>query len=323
MPRTQYSSAQAGTAQTPRGAGHPPAKRQGIRDYHRRTRAATRIAGIHECFIGAAITIKAMRIPLFHVDAFTREPFRGNPATVCPLDVWLDDELLRKVAAENNLSETAFFVPSSGHYDLRWFTPRGEVKLCGHGTLASAYVLLNLLQSGVQGVRFETRFSGPLTVRKEGELFAMDFPAMFATTCANPPNELLPALGPAPPSSALMELNETYIVVYDDESAIQNMRPDFARLERLHPFVVAVTAPGECVDFVSRYFKPSYGMPEDPVTGSAHCALAPYWAQRLGKSQLHARQLSERGGELWCEVAGNRVILMGNAVLTMQGTLTI
>jgi PhzF family phenazine biosynthesis protein len=279
-------------------------------------------------FIATAITIKAMRIPLFHVDAFTNEPFRGNPAAVCPLDAWLDDELLRKVAAENNLSETAFFVPKSGQfgenlYDLRWFTPRGEVKLCGHATLASAFVLLKLLQSGLHEVRFVTRFSGTLTVRKDDEIFAMDFPAMFAKPCANVPDALISALGPGPRPLELMEMNDTYIAVYDNASTIQNMRPDFARLERLHPFVASVTAPGDEVDFVSRYFKPSYGMPEDPVTGSAHCALTPYWAQRLGKTQLDARQLSERGGELWCDLAGSRVILKGNAVLTMQGTLTI
>jgi PhzF family phenazine biosynthesis protein len=281
---------------------------------------------VHQVFIATAITIKAMRIPLFHVDAFTNQLFRGNPAAICLLHAWLDDELLRKVAAENNLSETAFIVPKYGRsaddYDLRWFTPRGEVRLCGHATLASAYVLLNLLHPGRQEVRFETRFSGILTVRKIGELFAMDFPALFPKACANAPDALISALAPTPPS-ALLEVNDTYIVVYDDADTIQNMRPDFARLERLHPFVVTVTAPGHDVDFVSRYFKPSYGMPEDPVTGSAHCALTPYWAERLGKTELHAWQLSERGGELWCEMAGNRVILKGNAVLTMQGTLTI
>jgi len=278
-------------------------------------------------FVATAITIKTMRIPVFHVDAFTNQLLRGNPAAVCPLDAWLDDELLRKVAAENNLSETAFFVPERGKSgenscDLRWFTPRCEVKLCGHATLASAFVLLKLMQFGPHEVRFETRFSGTLTVRKEGEIFAMDFPAMFAKPCMNVPDALISALG-GPQPSQVMEVNETYFAVYDNARAIQNMRPDFARLERLHPFVVSVTAPGNDVDFVSRYFKPSYGMPEDPVTGSAHCALTPYWAQRLDKTQLHARQLSERGGELWCEIAGNQVILKGDAVLTLQGTLTI
>jgi PhzF family phenazine biosynthesis protein len=264
-----------------------------------------------------------MRIPRFHVNAFTREPFRGNPAAVCPLENWLDDQILRKVAAENNLSETAFFVPESGHYELRWFTPRGEVKLCGHATLASAYVLLNLLQSRLDTVRFETRQSGTLTVRRDDDLLAMDLPALFPKDCEALPESLVPALGAGPRPSALLEVNQIYFAVYDNETAIRSIRPDFSRLELLHPFVVAVTAPGETVDFVSRYFKPSYGMPEDPVTGSAHCALTAYWSERLGKSSLHARQLSERGGELWCEMAGDRVVLKGNAVLTLQGMLEI
>jgi PhzF family phenazine biosynthesis protein len=264
-----------------------------------------------------------MRVSVFHVDAFTHEPFRGNPAAVCPLQAWLDDESLRKVAAENNLSETAFFVPGTGSYGLRWFTPRGEVKLCGHATLGAAYVVLNVLAPGLDLVRFETRHSGVLTVCRDGDLFSMNFPALSPKSCASPPKSLVEALGTSLSEVRVLEVNDIYIVIFEDESTIQNLRPDFSRLELLHPAVVAVTAPGQKVDFVSRYFKPSYGMPEDPVTGSAHCALAPYWAARLGKSQLHARQLSQRGGELWCDMAGDRVILKGNAVLTMQGTLEI
>ena len=264
-----------------------------------------------------------MRIPLFHLNAFTNRPFSGNPAAVCPLQQWLDDGLLRKVAAENNLSDTAFFVPQNGHYDLRWFTPRCEVRLCGHATLASAYVVLNLLQPGLQEVRFETRHSGALTVSKDGDMFAMDFPAIFGKTCANPPQALARGLGPGPLPSTLLESNQIYIPVYETEYAIRNIRPDFAILEQLHPLAVAVTAPGRKSDFVSRYFAPSYGVPEDPVTGSAHSALTPYWAERLGKTHLHARQVSECGGELWCEMAGERVIIKGNAVLTLQGSLQI
>jgi PhzF family phenazine biosynthesis protein len=267
------------------------------------------------------ITMRKMRIPLFRVDAFTKQPFRGNPAAVCPLQEWLDDELLLKVAAENNLSETAFFVSRGKHYDLRWFTPRCEVRLCGHATLASAYVILNLLQASLQTVRFETRLSGPLTVSKDGEKLAMDFPGMFAKACASLPEALIQGLGTAPHPSNLLEANDTYIAVYENQATIQNIRPDFARLEELHPFAVAVTATGDESDFVSRYFAPTYGIPEDPVTGSAHCALTPYWSQRLGKTHLYARQLSERGGELWCQMAGQRVVIKGNAVLTLQGTL--
>jgi len=269
-----------------------------------------------------------MRVPLFHVDAFIGRAFTGNPAAVCLLDAWLDDESLRKVAAENNLSETAFLVPrpdlpGAGHFDLRWFTPRREVKLCGHATLASAFVVLSLLEPKLDTARFETRFSGTITIHKEGGMFSMDFPAFLPRSCASPPDILISALGPGPHPSRILEANDTYILIYDHESAIKNMQPDFSRLELLHPSTVAVTAPGLEADFVSRYFKPSYGMPEDPVTGSVHCALAPYWSERLGKLNLHARQLSERGGELWCELAGSRVVLKGHAVLTLQGTLVL
>jgi PhzF family phenazine biosynthesis protein len=264
-----------------------------------------------------------MRIPVFHVDAFTNKLFRGNPAAVCPLQAWLDDETLRKVAAENNLSETAFFVPGSARYDLRWFTPRGEVRLCGHATLGAAHVVLNLLTPESNMVQFETRHSGVLTVCRDGDWFSMNFPALLPRDCPTLPNGLIQALGALSQQVQVLEVNDIYIVVFKDESTIQDLGPDFSRLELFHPAVVAVTAPGQKVDFVSRYFKPSYGMPEDPVTGSAHCALTPYWAERLGKLQLHARQLSERGGELWCEMAGDRVILRGNAVLTMQGAFDI
>lgn len=263
-----------------------------------------------------------MRITLYHVDAFTARAFAGNPAAVCPLNAWLDDDLLLKVAAENNLSETAFFVPIGKDYELRWFTPRCEVKLCGHATLASGFVVLNLLRPELETVRFETRHSGTLTVRRQGELFSMDFPAMSPEPCANPPSDLMRALGSELPLE-VVEAHETYIAVYDSESAIRNIRPDFSRLERLHPFTVGLTAAGNEVDFVSRYFAPSYGIPEDPVTGSVHCILTPYWARRLGKKLFHARQVSERGGELWCEAAGGRVILRGAAVLTLQGSLLV
>jgi PhzF family phenazine biosynthesis protein len=262
-----------------------------------------------------------MQIPLFHVDAFAYQPFSGNPAAVCPLSSWLDDDRLRKVAAENNLSETAFLVPRDQGYDLRWFTPRCEVSLCGHATLAAGYVVLNLLEPGLETVRFQTRVSWPLSVRREGDFVSMDFPAMSPKTCGNVPNDLLQGLGSQP--CEVLEVNDTYLAVYDSQDAIRKIRPDFALLERLHPCAVSVTAPGKAVNFVSRYFAPSYGIPEDPVTGSAHCVLTPYWTVRLGKSKLHAWQLSERGGELWCEMVGDRIILEGRAVLTMKGSLSI
>jgi predicted PhzF superfamily epimerase YddE/YHI9 len=265
-----------------------------------------------------------MSLPLFHVDAFTDRPFAGNPAAVCPLETWPEDDLLRAIAAENNLSETAYFVAESDHFRLRWFTPQCEVNLCGHATLASAFVLLNILEPQRELVHFKTR-SGPLTVRRDGDMFAMDFPALPPWKCALPPHELIVGLGAGTSFIPLsvVQLKDNYFVIYQSEEEVRSLRPDFRELEKLHPAGVAVTAPGKNVDFVSRYFAPSYGIPEDPVTGSTHCSLTPYWAERLGKNKLHARQVSERGGELWCELAGDRVVIQGNAVLTLQGSLLI
>ncbi len=268
---------------------------------------------------------------IFHVDAFAAKPFEGNPAAVCPLDAWLDDDRLRQVAAENNLSETAFLVARSGvasnvhhgHYELRWFTPRCEVQLCGHATLASGFVVLNIFDPGRKSVRFETRHSGALTVSRDGDLLAMDFPAIRPRACPNPPEKLFRALGAAPVPLTVIEGNSKYLAVYESEQVVRDIRPDFTLLEQLHPFTVGITAPGKQSDFVSRYFAPSYGVPEDSVTGSAHCTLTPYWSSRLGKTHLHARQVSERGGELWCEMRGERVVLKGNAVLTLRGELLL
>jgi PhzF family phenazine biosynthesis protein len=262
-----------------------------------------------------------MYLPVFHVDAFTNKPFQGNPAAVCPLNQWLDDDLLRAVAAENNLSETAYFVPEDDQYALRWFTPRCEVQLCGHATLASALVIMQIVSPDRTSVRFSTRFSGTLAVLRAADLLAMDLPAKPPWNCAHPPGDLMDGLGVTPTS--VMQVEDNYFAVYEQEEDIRRIRPDLSLLEKLHPAGVAVTAPGNDSDFVSRYFAPSYGIPEDPVTGSTHCSLAPYWAGRLGKSSLHARQVSERGGELWCEVQGERVIVKGNAVLTLRGELLI
>jgi len=263
-----------------------------------------------------------MQLAVYHFDAFTDQPFGGNPAAVCPLGSWLDDETLRKVAAENNLSATAFFVPKGPVYELRWFTPVCEIRLCGHATLAAGFVILNELSPDAIEVLFETRFSGRLTVRKESNQFCMDFPALPPCRTAGD-NQLMEALGQPGTPRVVLEANDTFVAVFDEPDSVANFQPKFERLEKLHPRAVVITAPGKDVDFVSRYFAPSYGVPEDPVTGSAHCILTPYWAKRLGKSGLRARQLSERGGELWCEIAGDRVILKAGAVLTMQATLTI
>jgi PhzF family phenazine biosynthesis protein len=234
---------------------------------------------------------------------------------------WLDDEWLLAVAAENNLSETAYFVPRGDSYELRWFTPRCEAKLCGHATLASAFVLMQILASGCNSVRFETRFSGALTVSRDGDFMAMDFPSLAPWPCAAPTAALVEGLGKTP--AEVVQIEDNYFAVYESEQDVKNIRPDFRLLEKLHPAGVAITAPGTDADFVSRYFAPSYGIPEDPVTGSTHCSLAPYWARRLGKASLHARQVSARGGEMWCEVKGERVILKGQAVLTLRGELLI
>ena len=266
-----------------------------------------------------------MQVPLFHLDAFTDQAFAGNPAAVCLLNSWLDDAWLLKVAAENNLSATAFLVPleggGGGGFELRWFTPRCEVRLCGHATLASAYVVLKLLSAGLGAVQFQTRFGGTLIVREEGDSLAMDFPALYPQPCKETPASLARALGAYP--SQVLEVNDIYVCVFEDEDAIRRIHPDSTLLEQLHPFAVSITAPGKEADFVSRYFAPSYGVAEDPVTGSAHCALAPYWAKRLGKTCLIAQQLSERSGQLSCELAGQRVLLRGKAVLVLQGFLTI
>jgi predicted PhzF superfamily epimerase YddE/YHI9 len=257
---------------------------------------------------------------LFQVDAFADAVFRGNPAAVCPLQSWLDEQQMQAIAQENNLSETAFFVPRDGVYDLRWFTPRAEVDLCGHATLASAFVLFSLLDHGGDVAPFETR-SGRLEVRRDGDLLVMDFPSLPPTSCSDPPAALLAGL-PARPSIVVQSAFD-YIAVYDEAETVRSLQPDLTQLETLESRGVVVTAPGDEVDFVSRYFAPRFGIPEDPVTGSTHSTLVPYWAERLGKSSLHARQLSQRGGELFCKALGERVEIAGRCALYLDGTICL
>ena len=258
-----------------------------------------------------------MKLPIFQVDAFANRVFAGNPAAVVLLEEWLPDEVLQGIAMENNLSETAFVVPRGGFFELRWFTPMVEVDLCGHATLASAYVLFR--QGHASGeIVFETE-SGTLTVRQEGELLAMDFPARPPRPIAGNAS-VTACLGAAP---AELHAARDLLAVFATQADVAALEPDFAALAGLDEFAVIVTAPGDACDFVSRFFAPAVGIPEDPVTGSAHCTLAPYWSERLGKSELHARQISARGGELFCEHRGDRVVLKGQAVEYLRGEIRV
>jgi PhzF family phenazine biosynthesis protein len=262
---------------------------------------------------------------IYQVDAFTDRLFSGNPAAICPLPGardWPDEKLLQAIALENNLSETAYFKPSQvpgADFDLRWFTPVCEVELCGHATLASAFVLFEELGFAGEEIRFSTR-SGILTVRRRPRL-TLDFPARGLKPCPNPPEALTQSLG-AQPLETLQTDNGIYFCVFGSEARIRTLKPDFSRMASLDCSVL-VTAPGDEADFVSRYFAPHKGIPEDPVTGSAHCVLTPYWAERLKKHELFAIQASARGGKLDCQLRGNRVFISGHAVLFCRGTLCL
>jgi PhzF family phenazine biosynthesis protein len=263
-----------------------------------------------------------MKLQIYQVDAFTRETFHGNPAAVVPLDEWLPDETMLAIAAENNLAETAFFVREGERFGLKWFTPTVEMDLCGHATLASAFVLWNELGFRGDEISFETR-SGTLKVARDGELMVLDFPS-------RPPEEtdiadgladaLANALGDAPQK---VLKSRDYLAVYNNEAEVLALRPDFRAISELGVHAVIVTAPGDQADFVSRFFAPSVGVDEDPVTGSAHCTLIPYWADELGKNELYARQVSTRGGDLFCELRGDRVRIGGNAVLYLKGEIYV
>ncbi len=261
-----------------------------------------------------------MKIPIYQVDAFASAVFSGNPAAVCILDAWIDDRRLQAIAAENNLSETAFLVSDEDGFELRWFTPRTEVALCGHATLASAFVQFACLKWNKDTIRFQTRKSGQLTVTRKGESLEMDFPARPAYP-TDPPDGLRQALGVVPENVYGSE--EDLMVVLDSEKTVAEVQPDFAALERVDCRGIIITARGDHSDFVSRFFAPRVGIPEDPVTGSAHCVLIPYWAAVLDKKELYARQVSKRGGELFCGLAGDRVRISGKAALYLEGTITI
>jgi PhzF family phenazine biosynthesis protein len=263
--------------------------------------------------------IKWMELPIYQVDAFASGLFCGNPAAVCPLDAWLPDATMQAIAAENNLAETAFYVREGDGYGLRWFTPTVEVDLCGHATLATASVILELrceIEGGL--VKFHSR-SGELAVEREGDLYSLDFPSRPPRECpADPAIEA--ALGAKP---AVELAAQDSLCVFETEQQVLALKPDMARLAAIDRFAFIVTAPGSDCDFVSRFFAPSKGIPEDPVTGRAHTTLIPYWSRRLEKTKMFARQISRRGGELWCEDRGARVKIAGRAVKYLEGRITI
>ena len=255
-------------------------------------------------------------IPYFEVHSFTETIFHGNPAGVCLLEAWIDDDLMQRIAAENNLSETAFFVPKEDHYELRWFTPTVEVDLCGHATLATAHVVFDHLGYEGDAIVFQTQ-SGELTIWKDNDFLIMDFPSRPAEQ-TDIPEHLIAGLGR---EVEHVSKARDYLVILESEEEVRDLRPDFSELKKIDCEGIIVTAPGDEVDFVSRFFAPRMGIAEDPVTGSAHSTLTPYWADRLGKQRLTARQVSERGGDLWCKQADDRVQIAGHAVLYVKGFL--
>jgi PhzF family phenazine biosynthesis protein len=260
-----------------------------------------------------------MITPFYQVDAFTDRLFGGNPAGIFPLDKWLTDETMQKIAMENNLSETAFFVKKDGGFHIRWFTPKVEVNLCGHATLASAHVIFQ--DPGFSGdvISFESR-SGLLNVTREGDLLILDFPANKPQRTALP-NDFVQSLNITPVQC--FRGKEDYLLLYKSQQEIEALIPDFRRLEKIDARAVIVTSPGEKVDFVSRFFAPRVGVDEDPVTGSAHTVLIPFWAEKLGKTEMKALQLSRRGGTLFCRLRGDRVDIGGRAVTYLKGEISL
>jgi PhzF family phenazine biosynthesis protein len=261
-----------------------------------------------------------MDLPLFWVDAFTDRVFGGNPAAVVPLESWPEDRLLQQIAFENGLSETAYFVRTGpARAKLRWFTPALEIDLCGHATLATAHVLFRELGQKEWPFIFDTR-SGPMPVALRGELIELDFPSLPALP-ERPTPELIRGLGREP--DTVLKTERMWLCVFASADDVLRLKPDAARLAEVAPGRIIVTAPGVDCDFVSRFFAPSAGVPEDPVTGSSHCTLVPYWAARLGKARLHARQVSRRGGEVWCELDGDRVRMAGRAAAYLKGRISV
>ncbi len=260
-----------------------------------------------------------MKLDIYQVDAFAKEVFKGNPAAVCPLDEWINESLMQKIALENNLAETAFFVKKDDVYEIRWFTPLSEIDLCGHATVASAFVIFEILKTEENLVKFHSHKSGELSVEKTGDVLTLDFPSRPVSETETPEG-LIEAIGKQP--KEVLKARD-YFLVYETEQEIADIAPNFSELLKIPTHAVIVTAKGESCDFVSRFFAPEVGIFEDPVTGSAHCNLIPYWAEKLGKSEMFARQISQRGGELFCKLEGDRVKIGGNAVLYLKGEIYV
>ncbi|GAC1420662.1 MAG: PhzF family phenazine biosynthesis protein [Flavisolibacter sp.] len=261
-----------------------------------------------------------MHLDIYQVDAFAQAVFKGNPAAIVPLNEWMDDYMMQQIAMENNQSETAYFVPTKDGYHIRWFTPEYEMDLCGHATLAAAYIIRKFLEPQLKIIHFSTEKAGNLKVSVTEGALSLDFPARMPVKTAIPP-QLLQSL-------QLREALEVlkfrdYFVVLPDEASVAQVQPDYNLLKQLDAVGIIVTAKGQTADVVSRCFYPGAGVPEDPVTGSAHCCIVPYWAEKLNKQKLHCRQLSQRGGDLYCELKGDRVLMEGSCVLYLKGTIEI
>jgi PhzF family phenazine biosynthesis protein len=260
-----------------------------------------------------------MKLQIYQADAFASELFKGNPAAVVPLTEWIPDETMQQIAAENNLSETAFFIPEGDHFHIRWFTPKAEVNLCGHATLATAHILFKELNFAGTHIDFNSR-SGMLTVSKINDKLQLDFPADFVQAVEAVP-VFAEAFGVHP--LATFKGKTDFLLLFDSEETIHNFQPDIPLLLTTYARGIMVTAKGKEVDFVSRFFAPAVGVDEDPVTGSAHTTLIPFWAKRLNKTEMTALQLSERGGQLWCKLEGERVLIAGNAVTYLRGEIEV
>lgn len=259
-------------------------------------------------------------LTIYQVDAFTDKLFGGNPAAVVPLDSWLDDELMQQIAAENNLAETVFFVPKGEGFHIRWFTPELEIDLCGHATLASAFILYEYMDHAGGEVLFYSK-SGELIIGRDAGKYQLNFPARMPVEVSEYPEQLLKGLGIAAPLGVYK--SRDYLVELASQKEVLDVNIDTGLLNQVDVIGIIITAPGEDCDFVSRFFAPNCGIPEDPVTGSAHSSLIPFWAAKLKKEHLHARQLSKRGGELWCRNLGERVTMSGSCVFYMKGEISV